>query len=50
MPRRNRNVRTIHNQIVIEPVDLTRVETTPEPRPLPAKPAARRRALRVRGW
>lgn len=50
MPRRNRNVQTFHHEIVIEPVDLTRVETTPAPRPLPTKPAARRRALRVRGW
>lgn len=50
MPRRNRNVQTIHRQDVIVSVDLKRVEETPAPPPLPHKPASRRRALRVRGW
>ncbi|QKZ22055.1 hypothetical protein [Streptomyces chartreusis] len=49
MPRRNVNVnRSRYPQI--ESVDLTRVEETPAPRPLPAKLSSRRRALRVRGW
>lgn len=49
MPRRNHNVDRSRYQ-VIDSVDLTRVEETPAARPLPVKPASRRRALRVRGW
>jgi hypothetical protein len=49
MPRRNQNVnRSRYPQV--ESVDLTQVEETPAPRPLPAKLSSRRRALRVRGW
>jgi hypothetical protein len=49
MPRRNQNVnRSRYPQV--ESVDLTRVEETPAPRPLPVKLSSRRRALRVRGW
>ncbi len=49
MPRRNQNVnRSRYPQI--DNVDLTRVEETPAPRPLPAKLSSRRRTLRVRGW
>jgi hypothetical protein len=50
MPRRNRNVNRTRYQLQLEPVDLTRVEETPALPPLPRKSAARRRALRVRGW
>lgn len=49
MPRRNQNVDRSRYQ-AIESVDLTRVEETPAPRPLPHKTASRRRAMRVRGW
>jgi hypothetical protein len=49
MPRRNANVDRSRHQ-VIDSVDLTRVEETPALPPLPRKPAARRRALRIRGW
>lgn len=31
-------------------VDTRRVEPTPDLPPLPQEPAARRRAIRVRGW
>lgn len=48
MPRRNRNVNRSRYQV--ETVDLTRVEPTPDLPPLPRDPAARRRALRIRGW
>lgn len=49
MPRRNQNVnRSRYPQV--ESVDLTRVEETPAPCPLPVKLSSRRRALRVRGW
>ncbi|MEU6101159.1 hypothetical protein [Streptomyces flaveolus] len=49
MPRRNHNVnRSRYPQV--ESVDLSRVEETPAPRPLPTKLSSRRRALRVRGW
>jgi len=48
MPRRNRNVNRSRYQV--ESVDLGRVEESPAMPPLPSKPAARRRALRVRGW
>ena len=48
MPRRNANVKRPRYEV--ESVDLTRVEETPALPPLPAKPAARRRAMRVRGW
>lgn len=50
MPRRNRNVNTTRHQVVVESVDLTRVEETPASPPLPRKVASRRRAMRVRGW
>jgi hypothetical protein len=33
-----------------KPVDLRRVEPTPDLPPLPRESAARRRALQVRGW
>ncbi|MFF7895981.1 hypothetical protein ACFZDI_29520 [Streptomyces sp. NPDC007907] len=36
--------------LVIESVDLTRVEEPPAPRKLPRKGDARRRAMRIRGW
>lgn len=49
MPRRNANVDR-SRYLAIESVDLTRVEETPAPRPLPSKLSSRRRALRVRGW
>lgn len=49
MPRRNANVD--HSRyLVIDSVDLTRVEETPALPPLPRKTVSRRRALRVRGW
>ncbi|MGV9242177.1 hypothetical protein [Streptomyces sp. NPDC003710] len=48
MPRRNRNVQRPRYEV--ESVDLTRVEETPALPQLPAKPASRRRAMRVRGW
>lgn len=49
MPRRNQNVDR-SRYLVIESVDLTRVEDTPALPKLPRKGASRRRALRVRGW
>ncbi|GAA3036952.1 hypothetical protein [Streptomyces glomeratus] len=49
MPRRNRNVNR-SRYLQVESVDLTRVEETPALPQLPAKPASRRRAMRVRGW
>ncbi|MFJ2964233.1 hypothetical protein ACIPIC_18280 [Streptomyces collinus] len=49
MPRRNANVDR-SRYLAIESVDLTRVEETPAPRPLPRKACSRRRAMRVRGW
>lgn len=49
MPRRNANVDR-SRYLAVESVDLTRVEETPAPRPLPTKLSSRRRALRVRGW
>ena len=49
MPRRNANVDR-SRYLVIESVDLTRVEDTPVLPKLPRKGAARRRAMRVRGW
>jgi hypothetical protein len=49
MPRRNHNVDRSRYP-AIDSADLTRVEETPAPRPLPAKLSSRRRALRVRGW
>ena len=49
MPRRNANVNRSRYQ-GIDSVDLTRVEETPAPAPLPRKAASRRRAMRVRGW
>lgn len=49
MPRRNQNVDRSRYQVIAS-VDLTRVEETPAPRPLPVKLSSRRRALRVRGW
>ncbi|WP_225642669.1 hypothetical protein [Streptomyces werraensis] len=48
MPRRNQNVD--RSRYLVESVDLTRVEETPAPRPLPRKQSSRRRAMRVRGW
>lgn len=33
-----------------QPVDTRRVEPTPDLPPLPQEPAARRRAIHVRGW
>lgn len=50
MPRRNANVDRSRYQLAIDSVDLTRIDETPAPRPLPRKPLARRRAMRVRGW
>ncbi|MER6749450.1 hypothetical protein [Streptomyces fungicidicus] len=50
MPRRNSNVNRSRYQVVIDSVDLSRVEETPALPPLPRKAAARRRAMRVRGW
>lgn len=50
MPRRNANVNRSRYQVEIESVDLSRVEETPALPPLPRKPVARRRAMRVRGW
>lgn len=32
------------------PVDTRRIEPTPDLPPLPREPAARRRAIRLRGW
>ncbi|MFZ4152832.1 hypothetical protein [Streptomyces pseudogriseolus] len=49
MPRRNQNVDR-SRYLVVDSVDLTRVEETPVPRPLPRRQASRRRAMRVRGW
>ncbi|MFI9610372.1 hypothetical protein ACIHCM_01450 [Streptomyces sp. NPDC052023] len=49
MPRRNSNVNRSRYQ-VIEPVDTTRVESTPDLPPLPRETRARRRALKIRGW
>ncbi|MFE2967877.1 hypothetical protein ACFXKC_30210 [Streptomyces sp. NPDC059340] len=49
MPRRNHNVDR-SRYLVIDSVDLTRVEETPAPQPLPRKAVSRRRAMRVRGW
>jgi hypothetical protein len=49
MPRRNANVDR-SRYLLVESVDLTRVEDTPAMPKLPRKSAARRRALRVRGW
>jgi hypothetical protein len=49
MPRRNANVDR-SRYLVVDSVDLTRVEETPAPRPLPRKQSSRRRAMRVRGW
>ncbi|WP_167533939.1 hypothetical protein [Streptomyces marokkonensis] len=49
MPRRNQNVDR-SRYLVVESVDLSRVEDTLAPRPLPRKQASRRRAMRVRGW
>lgn len=48
MPRRNQNVD--RSRYMVDSVDLTRVEETPAPRPLPRKQSSRRRAMRVRGW
>lgn len=49
MPRRNSNVDR-SRYLVIDSVDLTRVEETPVLPPLPRKAASRRRVMRVRGW
>ncbi|MEU4012077.1 hypothetical protein AB0H30_26950 [Streptomyces pseudogriseolus] len=49
MPRRNQNVDR-SRYLTVESVDLSRVEETPAPRPLPRKQSSRRRAMRVRGW
>ncbi|MEV7994937.1 hypothetical protein AB0O67_24395 [Streptomyces sp. NPDC086077] len=48
MPRRNSNVNRSRYQV--DPVDLTRVESTPDLPPLPRETRARRRALKIRGW
>lgn len=33
-----------------QPVDLRRVEPTPDLPPLPTEPAERRRVMKIRGW
>ncbi|MBW8704398.1 hypothetical protein MBT84_32845 [Streptomyces sp. MBT84] len=48
MPRRNRNVK--RPRYDVESADLSRVDETPVLPQLPARPASRRRVMRVRGW